>query len=109
VTTDAKWVVDAWAEELKGVLQFLTAEDWTAIVSAAEPGSAPPGYFWWSQKFNVTPDSELTIGAPALGWSELGARVLQAAGVDLIEQASAKSTYLEAVQQAMSGLALLLR
>ena len=70
----------------------------------SESGSTPPGYFWWSQSFDLAPDARLAVGAPALAWSELGARVLQAAGVDLIEQATAKSTYLEAVQQAMTGL-----
>jgi flagellar motor switch protein FliN len=104
VTADAKWIVDVWAAELTGVLQFLTAENWTAVVSSSQSGSAPPGYFWWSQTFDLTPDARLAVGAPALAWSELGARVLQAAGVDLIEQATAKSTYLEAVQQAMTGL-----
>jgi flagellar motor switch protein FliN/FliY len=105
VTADVKWIVDAWAEELKGVLQFLTAEEWTASVSIALSSSVPVGYFWWTQKFNVDPGAQITVGAPALAWSELGARVLQAAGVDLIEQATARSTYLESVQQSMSGLA----
>jgi flagellar motor switch protein FliN/FliY len=68
-------------------------------------GSAPAGFFWWAQQLSVAPDAELCIGAPALAWSEIGARVLQSAGVELIEQASAKSTYLEAVQQSMGGMA----
>jgi flagellar motor switch protein FliN len=105
VTLDAKWAAEIWAEELKAVLQFLTAEDWTTTVSSPSSGSAPVGYFWWTQQFDITPGAEISIGAPALAWSELGARVLQSAGVELIEQASAKSTYLEAVQQSMSGMA----
>ena len=104
---DAKWIVDAWAEELKSVLQFLTAEDWSATIAPAS-SSVAGGHHWWAQEFKGAEEAHVWIGAPALAWSELGARILQAAGVDLIEQASAKSTYLEAVQQAMSGLARIL-
>lgn len=104
MTTEATWIVEAWADELKNVLQFLTADEWNARVTADTAGSAST-FYWWTQKFNVAAGATLGIGAPALAWSELGARVLQAAGVDLIEQSSARSTYLEAVQQSTSALA----
>lgn len=101
----AKWVADSWADEFKTVLQFLTNEEWSANISELEPAESAPSFFWWTQKFNVTPTSYLAIGAPPLAWSELGARVLQSAGVELIEQTSARSTYLEAVQQSLAGVA----
>ena len=101
----AKWVADSWAEEFKGVLQFLTGEDWTVGISEPEPPGSTGSCYWWSQKFNVAPGARLAVGAPALAWSELGARILQAAGVELIEQSSARSTYLEAVQQSAGALA----
>jgi flagellar motor switch protein FliN/FliY len=107
VTAEAQRIVESWASELTSVLQFLTAEDWMTTVSILDTGSTPVGYLWWAQNFSV-PGAQIAIGAPALAWSELGARVLQAAGVELIEQASAKSTYLEAVQQSMSGMARVL-
>jgi flagellar motor switch protein FliN/FliY len=104
VTTEATWIAEAWAEELKNVLQFLTADEWNARVTG-DTGESGSNSYWWTQKFNAAEGATLSIGAPALAWSELGARILQAAGVDLIEQSSAKSTYLEAVQQSTSGLA----
>lgn len=107
MTTEATWIAEAWAGELKNVLQFLTADDWNAKISGDTGGSASTSY-WWTQKFNAAAGATLSIGAPALAWSELGARILQGAGVDLIEQSSAKSTYLEAVQQSTSGLARVL-
>jgi flagellar motor switch protein FliN len=105
VNAIAKWVADAWAEEFKGVLQFLTGEDWTAGISEPEPVGSAGSCYWWTQRFNVAPGARVSVGAPALAWSELGARTLQAAGVELIEQSSARSTYLEAVQQSVSALA----
>ena len=105
MTTEATWIVEAWADELKNVsCEFLTADEWNARVTGDTAGSAST-FYWWTQKFNVAAGATLAIGAPALAWSELGARVLQAAGVDLIEQSSARSTYLEAVQQSTSALA----
>jgi flagellar motor switch protein FliN/FliY len=104
VRTAAKWVVESWAQELKTVLQFLTAEDWNITVEEKEfdTGGSP---FWWTQDFSSIRGASISIGAPPLAWSELGARVLQAAGVELIEQSSARSTYLEAMQQSTSALA----
>lgn len=99
------WVVDSWAEELRTVLQFLTAEEWTVQVTEAGSENTFANAYWWTQSFSAAVGAEISIGAPALAWSELGARILQAAGVDLIEQASARSTYIEAVQQSTSGLA----
>jgi flagellar motor switch protein FliN/FliY len=104
VRTAAKWVVESWAQELKTVLQFLTAEDWTISIeeSHADGGGTR---FWWTQEFTAASGASISIGAPPLVWSELGARILQAAGVELIEQSSARSTYLEAMQQSASALA----
>lgn len=102
--TAAKWIAESWAEELKAVLQFLTGEDWTADTSDVEPASSVGNCYWWLQKYTAAPGASIAIGAQAMAWSELGARILQAAGVELIEQASARSTYLEAVQQAASGV-----
>lgn len=102
--TAAKWVIQSWAEELKTVLQFLTAEDWTVSIEENEPDSSGTR-FWWTQEFTAVRGASISIGAPPLAWSELGARILQAAGVDLIEQSSARSTYLEAMQQSTSALA----
>jgi flagellar motor switch protein FliN/FliY len=104
VRTAAKWVVDSWAEELKTVLQFLTAEDWTISIEDKETETGSTR-FWWTQDFTAASGASISIGAPPLAWSELGARILQAAGVELIEQASARSTYLEAMQQSASSLA----
>ena len=105
MNTVAKWVAESWADEFKNVLQFLTGEDWSVGISDQESPSSIGSCYWWTQKFNAAEGSRLSVGAPPLAWSELGARVLQAAGVELIEQASARSTYLEAVQQASGALA----
>ena len=102
--TAAKWIVESWAEELKTVLQFLTAEDWNISIEDKESDTGG-NRFWWTQDFTAAPGASVSIGAPPLAWSELGARILQAAGVELIEQSSARSTYLEAMQQSASALA----
>ena len=50
--TAAKWVVESWAQELKTVLQFLTAEDWTISTEEKEPDDSGTR-FWWTQEFSA--------------------------------------------------------
>ena len=43
-------------------------------------------------------------GCPAETWNELGGRTLRAAGIETVESADAKNTYLEILNQSLSGL-----
>jgi flagellar motor switch protein FliN/FliY len=45
------------------------------------------------------------VGAPGPSWSALGRLVLRGAGIEQIEEADARNTYLEILSQSLSGLA----
>ena len=68
-----------------------------------DPGSGD--LFWWEQRFSLAPDTLAWIGASARTWEEIGNRVLRSAGVEDGDQENIRSTYLEIVNQALSGLA----
>ncbi|MGH9627108.1 MAG: flagellar motor switch protein FliN [Bryobacteraceae bacterium] len=103
-TKDINWLIEAWLEELKEVLQMMTLQQYTSSWNES-PEKQFEGFLWWEQPLNIAPESPILIGAPALAWSELGTRTLQAAGIDLVELANAKSTYLEIIQQSLGGMA----
>ncbi len=71
-----------------------------------KPGSSPEGdVLWWGQILNVDEAPLIWVGAPEPSWHELGGRTLRAAGIETVETPDARNTYLEILNQALSGLA----
>src|SRR5579864_3770561 len=60
---------------------------------------------WWEQRFSSGPDAIAWIGAAVNSCDEIGNRVLKSAGVDDGDQETIRSTYLEIINQALSGVA----
>jgi flagellar motor switch protein FliN/FliY len=100
----ATWLLDAWVRDFAQVLEMMTAQScrtgWSAAASIPDDIS-----LWWAQSFSISPDASFLVGASARAWSDIGARALHAAGVELFEQSEAKKTYLELVQQTMGSVA----
>ena len=76
----------------------------TAFPQDLTPGSAAEP-FWWEQPFQIQPQPALWVGAPRSTWEEIGGRTLRAAGLETVETADARSTWLEVLGQALSALA----
>jgi flagellar motor switch protein FliN/FliY len=93
-----------WSELLVEILKSMTDQtpkaDWTEL--GGQP--AADRVFWWEQHLSLG-GAVVWVGAPEQSWNELGARTLRAAGIDTVEEADARNTYLEIVSQALSGLA----
>jgi len=105
------------AKELLGSL----AEEWTGLLvqilesmtdqkpkasSSAIPGPPEGGdIFWWEQRLSLAEVPPILVGAPPQTWNELGGRTLRAAGIDTVEAADAKNTWLEILSQSLSRLA----
>jgi flagellar motor switch protein FliN/FliY len=94
-----------WSELLVEIVKSMTDQtpkaNWTEV-------SGPPAdadLFWWEQHLNLGETAVVWAGAPAQSWSELGGRTLRAAGIDTVEEADAKNTYLEILSQSLSGVA----
>src|SRR6266545_2135492 len=98
------------AESTQELLNFLSGEfsallaqilesmtDQAPKVSASPAAEAGPGgdILWWEQALNIAETPLMWAGAPAATWQDLGGRTLRAAGIDTVELADAKNTYIE--------------
>src|SRR6202011_1611732 len=73
-----------------------------------QAGSAPDELqeiLWWEQPFTIGPTAVAWIGAPRATWEHLGTMTLNAAGVETVETAEAKSTWMEILGQSFSSMA----
>ena len=107
------WLADEWARQLTQVLESMTGESLPVTyapheLAANEIDPNQNELNWWEQPFSSGPDAIAWIGAAAKSWEEIGNRVLKSAGVDDRDQETVRSTYLEIVNQALSGVAGLL-
>jgi flagellar motor switch protein FliN len=102
------WLAEECARQLTRVLESMIGEAPLVSYSAHELEASkaePEQFFWWEQPFNLAPDAVVWIGAGTQSWEEIGKRVLQSAGVQDEEAETLRSTYLEIVNQALSGIA----
>jgi flagellar motor switch protein FliN/FliY len=97
-------IPQAFADELKEVLQMMTMQAYETTLSE---GAAPKlqDALWWEQPLSFAPEWPVLVGATQTSWLELGSRALVAAGVEPVDEESARSTYLEILQQTIAGLA----
>jgi flagellar motor switch protein FliN/FliY len=99
-----EWLLEGWNREFLQILEMMTAENFSASLSQT-PTVALGDLGWWQQSLSLGPGAELYVGTTRAAAVELGRRLLQAAGVDSIDDDSALSTYEELLQQSTSGLA----
>ena len=98
------WLFDTCATEIAQVLELMAAQQFNVTCVAGSTG-LDRNAAWWHQPLSIVPDAPLSFGASAETWREIGTRVLQAAGVDTVDEAEARSTYFEILQQACNGVA----
>jgi flagellar motor switch protein FliN/FliY len=106
----ANWLAEAWSKQLATVLESMAGEAPQVKFTACQFSdtmsvSGEDGFHWWQQSFSLGPEALVWIGASERSWQEVGSRVLRSAGVDEQDHESIKSTYLEIVNQALSGIA----
>jgi flagellar motor switch protein FliN/FliY len=106
----ALWLAEEWSRQFTRAVESMTGE--SVVVSFASheltPAEIDPGrqeLLWWDQTLSFSPESRIWIGAPAQSWQEIGNRVLRGAGVDDATPEDIRSTYLEIVNQSLSGVA----
>ena len=102
------WLAEECARQLTRVLESMIGEAPLVSYGKHELQATevePEQFFWWEQPFNLAPDAAVWIGAGAPGWEEIGKRVLRSAGVEDEDAETLRSTYLEIVNQALSGIA----
>jgi flagellar motor switch protein FliN/FliY len=101
---DLNVLLDAWAAELGQALEMMTGQPFRVSSPSvrAAPGDAS---LWWMQPFSPGGEAALSVGAAPSVWQELGRRALEGAGIEEAEEAEARNTWLEIVQQSVSGAA----
>ena len=108
-SSPAGWLAEEWSNQLKLVFQSMAGEAPAVTFapcdfSETRSASVGEGFFWWRQAFNVDASALVWIGAKQESWQDAGNRVLRSAGVDDLDPDSARSTYLEVIQQGLSGV-----
>jgi flagellar motor switch protein FliN/FliY len=106
----ALWLAEEWGQQITRAVESMTGE--SALITYAPHLLSPPEIdptqqepLWWEQQLSLGSDSTIWVGAPSRSWEEIGNRVLRSAGVDDATPEDIRSTYLEIVNQSLSGVA----
>src|SRR5882724_3759691 len=100
--TAAGWLADEltnrWVQALEGMTGEKPSVEWAPVT-----GPAPAGVEWWEQPLSFPTEAIVYAGATRANAIQLGGKVLEAAGVEPSAE-DASGTYLETLNQALSGL-----
>lgn len=108
ITDAAGWLIEEWVSKLAGAVELMTEVRPGLKVGARIPATSPEitdGALWHAIPLNVTAGTVVYVGAPEESWLHIGKSALLAAGGIDVSAEDARSTYLEIVTQATSGLA----
>ncbi|HMC59710.1 MAG TPA: flagellar motor switch protein FliN [Candidatus Solibacter sp.] len=102
---NAQQLLDQWTASLGQVLESMTDQKpevrW-------QPGSAPDSQqdpLWWEQPFSIGPGVAVWVAAPRTTWEHAGTVTLKAAGLETVETAEARGTWIEILGQSLSAMA----
>jgi flagellar motor switch protein FliN/FliY len=103
----ARELLERWCESLAAVFETMADErptvDWRPEAAAPTPDGED--VLWWEQPFQLKQDAAVWVGASKQAWEYAGGKMLRAAGVETVETAEARSTWLEILGQSLSGMA----
>ncbi len=101
------WLAEELAGQIRSVLESMAGEAPSVQFDSCEVPQADSVEqdLWWEQPLSLSPDARIWIGAGLPAWEGIGGRVLRGAGVEEEDRETSRSTYLEIVTQALSGLA----
>jgi flagellar motor switch protein FliN/FliY len=105
LTAQTRTLLDQWASGLSQVLQAMTDQapqvNWQSGITLA----SDPEALWWEQPFQISSDAIVWVAAPEITWEHCGKITLQAAGLETVDVAEARNTWLEILGQSLGGLA----
>ncbi len=100
--SSASWLADelttCWSQALEGMTGEKPAAGWSPVTTPL-----PEGVEWWEQPYSLPAGAIVYAGATRAASIQLGGKVLEAAGVEASPE-DARGTYLETLNQALSGL-----
>jgi flagellar motor switch protein FliN/FliY len=103
-------LMEEWVEGLGQVVLSMTDQkplsEWKAIRGApAEVAPEADAFLWWEQPFRGPSGLTAWVGTPQSTWEFTGTLTLKAAGLETIEPAEARNTWLEVLGQSLSVMA----
>jgi len=106
----ALWLAEEWGRQITRAVESMTGDQVLITfaphqLAPAQIDPAQQEMLWWQQPLSLSPDAIIWVGASAGSWNEIGNRVLRGAGVDDATADDIRGTYLELVNQSLSGVA----
>ena len=100
------WLISEWAAKLADVIQSMTdvrpeVELATTGVDGEELGKS--GQYWQELPVSIAAEASFVLGAPEETWLKIGDMALRAVGLEQVDPADARNTYLEILNQATSS------
>jgi flagellar motor switch protein FliN/FliY len=99
----ARWFAEEWSAALSSALFAMTGEH--AETCAGPRVESPPEGLGWQENLTLAEGARVLVRLPEAVWKSVGARILQAAGLDCADDASSKDAFLEVVRQSLSQVA----
>lgn len=100
------WLTSEFAARLGPAIAAMAGQESVAAAAAEpHPRTHSPDDIVWQQDTGLMPGADLCVHVPAALWRELGAKILEGAGLPEAEESEVRGTFLEIIQQALSGLA----
>src|SRR5947207_1407284 len=105
MTENVKLVLDQWVASLGQVIEAMTDTrpeiEWKPVAGAQDSDTQT---LWWEQPFQFPPEGKVWVAAPRAAWEPAGTFTLKAAGLDTIELAEARNTWIEILGQSLSAM-----
>src|ERR1700722_10439611 len=106
----AFWLAEEWSRQLTRAVDSMTGESVRITfgpyqLTPVEIEPSEQELLWWEQPLSPGPDNTIWVAAASRSWEEIGNRVLRSTGVNDATPEDVRSTYLEIVNQSLSGVA----
>lgn len=98
-----RWFAEEWATALSNALFAMTGEQ--AETCAGPRVDSPPEGLGWQENLTIADGARVLVRLPEAVWKSVGERILQAAGIESVDDASSKDALLEVVRQSLSQVA----
>jgi flagellar motor switch protein FliN/FliY len=102
---NAHQLLDQWAVSLGQVLESMTDQKSEVRWQAGSTPDSHGDSLWWEQPFSIGPGAAVWVAAPPATWNHAGTVTLKAAGLETVETAEARSTWIEILGQSLSAMA----
>jgi hypothetical protein len=103
-TQHAQALVSQWRGDFAAAMQAM-GDFLPELEVESAPPVRDPAMLWWNQPLDVAAGASIWVGTAEETWTDLGRRILAAAGVEEFSPAELKDTYLEVLRQSLGVLA----